>query len=220
MLQGEHSEILATFIKLPFIIKIFVLSILSGCFTQVLLYKHLYLYYSSQYLCSRLWNKFLPPGNIRTIQTIYTGNIDTWSCNIEDLLLYLYYSSQYLCSRFSNKFLPPGNIRTIQTIYTGNIDTWSCNIEDLLIYLYYSSQYICSRFSNKFLPPGNIRTIQTIYTGNIDTWSCNIEDLYYSTCITSVNISVAGFVTSSSHLVTSEPSRPYTLGTLIPGPVI
>ena len=34
MLQGEHSAILLTFIKLPFVIKIFVLSILSGCFTQ------------------------------------------------------------------------------------------------------------------------------------------------------------------------------------------
>ena len=32
MLQGEHSAILSTFIKLPFVIKIFVL---SGCFTQV-----------------------------------------------------------------------------------------------------------------------------------------------------------------------------------------
>ena len=30
MLQGEHSAILSTFIKLPFIIKIFVLSIFSG----------------------------------------------------------------------------------------------------------------------------------------------------------------------------------------------
>ena len=37
MLQGEHSAILSTFIKLPFIIKIFVLSIFSGSFTQVLL---------------------------------------------------------------------------------------------------------------------------------------------------------------------------------------
>ena len=36
--QGEHSAILSTFIKLPFVIKIFVLSILSDCFTQVLLY--------------------------------------------------------------------------------------------------------------------------------------------------------------------------------------
>ena len=35
MLQGEHSAILSTFIKLPFVIKIFVLSILVGCFTQV-----------------------------------------------------------------------------------------------------------------------------------------------------------------------------------------
>ena len=37
MLQGEHSAILLTFIKLAFVIKIFVLSILSGRFTQVLL---------------------------------------------------------------------------------------------------------------------------------------------------------------------------------------
>ena len=34
LLQGEHSAILLTFIKLPFVIKIFVLSILSGRFTQ------------------------------------------------------------------------------------------------------------------------------------------------------------------------------------------
>ena len=33
MLQGEHSAVLLTFIKLPFVIKIFVLSVLSGGFT-------------------------------------------------------------------------------------------------------------------------------------------------------------------------------------------
>ena len=38
MLQGEHSAILLTFNNLPFVIKIFVLSILSGCFTHGLLY--------------------------------------------------------------------------------------------------------------------------------------------------------------------------------------
>ena len=38
MLPLKHSAILLTFIKLPFVIKIFVLSILSGHFTQVLLY--------------------------------------------------------------------------------------------------------------------------------------------------------------------------------------
>ena len=38
MLQGEHSAILSTFIKLPFVIKIFVLSSLSGCLGHVLLY--------------------------------------------------------------------------------------------------------------------------------------------------------------------------------------
>ena len=38
MLQREHSAILSTFIKLPFVIKIFIFSILSGRFTQVLLY--------------------------------------------------------------------------------------------------------------------------------------------------------------------------------------
>ena len=39
MLQGEHIAIYSTFVKQPFIIKIFVLSILNGRFTQVLLYK-------------------------------------------------------------------------------------------------------------------------------------------------------------------------------------
>ena len=37
MLQREHSAILSTFIKLLFVIKIFVLSILSGRLRQVLL---------------------------------------------------------------------------------------------------------------------------------------------------------------------------------------
>ena len=34
MLQGDHSAILSTFIKLPLVFKIFVLSILSGRFTH------------------------------------------------------------------------------------------------------------------------------------------------------------------------------------------
>ena len=39
MLQGDHSAILSTFIKLPFVIKIFILSIFEWPFlTQVLLY--------------------------------------------------------------------------------------------------------------------------------------------------------------------------------------
>ena len=38
MLQEEHSAILSTFIKLPSVIKIFVLSILNGRLRQVLLY--------------------------------------------------------------------------------------------------------------------------------------------------------------------------------------
>ena len=39
MLQVEHSAVLSTFIKLPFVIKIFVLPIfVSDHFTQVLLY--------------------------------------------------------------------------------------------------------------------------------------------------------------------------------------
>ena len=39
MLQEEHSAILLTFIKVPFVVKIFVLCLfLSGCLRQVLLY--------------------------------------------------------------------------------------------------------------------------------------------------------------------------------------
>ena len=41
MLQREHSAILSTSIKLPFIFKTFVLSISSCCFTQVILYNRL-----------------------------------------------------------------------------------------------------------------------------------------------------------------------------------
>ena len=40
MLQGENSAILSTFIRLTFVIKIFVLLLLSGHFTQALLYSH------------------------------------------------------------------------------------------------------------------------------------------------------------------------------------
>ena len=36
--KREHSAILSTFIKLPFVLKIFVCLFLSGCFIQVLLY--------------------------------------------------------------------------------------------------------------------------------------------------------------------------------------
>ena len=38
MIQGEYSAIFLTCIKLPFVIKIFVLSIFEWPFTQVLLY--------------------------------------------------------------------------------------------------------------------------------------------------------------------------------------
>ena len=37
-LQVEHSAIFSTFIKLPFVINIFVFSVLCGRFTHVLLY--------------------------------------------------------------------------------------------------------------------------------------------------------------------------------------
>ena len=40
MLQGEHSAILSTFIKLPFVIKIYVLSTFEWPFTQVILYAY------------------------------------------------------------------------------------------------------------------------------------------------------------------------------------
>ena len=39
MLQGEHSVILSTFIKLPFVIKIFVLSIFEWLLRHFLLYR-------------------------------------------------------------------------------------------------------------------------------------------------------------------------------------
>ena len=41
MLQGEHSAILSTFIKLPSVIKIFVYLFLSGRLRQVLLYNQI-----------------------------------------------------------------------------------------------------------------------------------------------------------------------------------
>ena len=46
--ECSHSAILLTFVKLPFVIKIFVLSIFSGCLTQVLLYIKSYCHKDSQ----------------------------------------------------------------------------------------------------------------------------------------------------------------------------
>ena len=40
--KGEHYAILLTFIKLPFVIKIFVFVYFSGRFTQVLLYIYVF----------------------------------------------------------------------------------------------------------------------------------------------------------------------------------
>ena len=53
MLTLEHSVILLTFIKLPFVIKIFVLSILSDRFTQVLLYSRYFILISMS--CTIPW---------------------------------------------------------------------------------------------------------------------------------------------------------------------
>ena len=50
MLHGEHSAILSTFIKLPFSIMTFVLSILSGRLRQVLLYYMLMFSYDEKKL--------------------------------------------------------------------------------------------------------------------------------------------------------------------------
>ena len=47
MLQGEHSAILSTFIKLSFVIKIFVLSIFERPFYTGLLYIKIYFWYFS-----------------------------------------------------------------------------------------------------------------------------------------------------------------------------
>ena len=42
MLQGEHSALLSTFTKLQFVIKIFVLSFLSGSFYTGITVVHVY----------------------------------------------------------------------------------------------------------------------------------------------------------------------------------
>ena len=53
--KGEHSAILSTFIKLPFVIKIFVLYILSGRLRQVLLYIDSFIKLSFVFLPSNLF---------------------------------------------------------------------------------------------------------------------------------------------------------------------
>ena len=57
MLQGEHSAILSTFIKLPFSIKTFVLSILSGPL-RLVAWDRFYCIYSTHY-CLQKWRPSL-----------------------------------------------------------------------------------------------------------------------------------------------------------------
>ena len=55
MLQEEHSAILLTVIKLPFVIKILICLFLGGCFTQVLLYVQIsYGYLAKAFIFFRL----------------------------------------------------------------------------------------------------------------------------------------------------------------------
>ena len=51
----EHSAILSNFIKLPFLIRIFILSFLSGRFTKVLLYRGSLLGKSTLLTTASLW---------------------------------------------------------------------------------------------------------------------------------------------------------------------
>ena len=48
MLQGEHSAILLTFIKLPFVIKIFILSIFEWPLKTVFIFISFYIYWLAQ----------------------------------------------------------------------------------------------------------------------------------------------------------------------------
>ena len=70
MQNAEHSAILSTFIKLPIVIKIFVLSILSGRFTHDLLYVYF------DYCLNMLFGaekKLLPDTIFRYAPKIYVG---------------------------------------------------------------------------------------------------------------------------------------------------
>ena len=89
MLQGEHSAILLTFIKLSFIIEIFVLSILSGRFAQVLLYNEInsnfrILTTDGQIFLKIMFYAFKCALNIENISAILTLNAQ--NCNKSHLL--------------------------------------------------------------------------------------------------------------------------------------
>ena len=69
MLQEEHSAIISTFIKLPFVTKSLFCLFLSGCFTQVILYLYqlnCLTLTSDKYICK---NKFP-----------FLGKYNLWSC--------------------------------------------------------------------------------------------------------------------------------------------
>ena len=68
MLQGEHSAILSTFIKLPFVIKIFVLSIFDWPFyTGFTVYRRSYI---SAHVLLILLNKLGKRDKMRGLQSI------------------------------------------------------------------------------------------------------------------------------------------------------
>ena len=68
MLQEEHSAILLTFIKLPFVIKIFVLSIFEWPFYTGFTEKH----YNFYYTCKPLWNQIADKTSSPSTDTLPT----------------------------------------------------------------------------------------------------------------------------------------------------
>ena len=72
MLQGEHSAILSTFIKLPFAIKIFVF--LSGRLRQVLLYLKIRGVQGYYFLNGRMLDRFNPRKPPNMIEKLFNLN--------------------------------------------------------------------------------------------------------------------------------------------------
>ena len=74
----KHSAILLTFTKLPFVIKIFVLSFLSGRLQQVLLYMHKA---KKMIVCSG-FSVLTHPGNVKRSDSfggaLYWGEKNIW----------------------------------------------------------------------------------------------------------------------------------------------
>ena len=117
-----HSAILSTFIKLPFVFEIFVLPILSGPFTQILLYikqQCIWCAYMYMWFCIKICN------------VSFEGN-------------HLFFETVEPCKLLQSIICDPSKQRVVSNCMADNIDQ-----ENIYIYIYIFFFYLIWFFTSK-----------------------------------------------------------------------